>query len=478
MLCAGGWCADLTGDSSAAAPVPTLFRLSVGDTTPIAGDENGFERVLLMPPAEESTSAGNVWEITADTAIRLARLPSEDRWRAIRRNLGLAPGEGDDLILWTEVADAVLDAIAALPFEQEPGGQAFGLRVAFPGTDTSDPPADVALVFPRTKGDEARGKESDPESALRDGIADALTGVEGFVGYADDGDPPSAKELARIEVRLLDADKRVVAVSAVRQGYFCFPHLPVDPDFGDDYYVAASAKGDTALDLGSGTTDEAKEIYVPVMRGIRSRVRLTIPRPAKPFQIMGTKGLDTEEWSIDGGPAALLLQEFVAESSLLGVITQRLPTNPGLHLGVVQPPDGGPTTLWSSRFVVKPPTLDRRPEFVARGKMRIQCHTAEAGGVSARRHYLQMTWLAHAAPADLKLASRGVSQTPWGIGIGVAPSADPTLYAVGASYKVVRTAEVLAGMGFQEGHSTSFVYGLTLDMDPILNGIFGKGGSD
>jgi len=477
-LCAVGWCADVTPGSSPGQPVPKLLRLSVGETVPIAGEENGFERVLLMPPAEESTTPANAWEISADTAIKLARLPKDERWRAIRRNLGLAPGDSDDLILWSEVADAVLDSIAKLPLEQEPGGQAFGLRVAFPGKDTSDPPPDVALVFSNTEIEPSPGKQFDAESALKNDIADALTGVEGFVEFADDGaSAPSPEELAGIEVQLLDSGKQLVAVSPVRQGYFCFPRLPVDPDFGSDYYVAAAMKGEGPAGLDSLHPDVAgasKAIYVPVMRGIRSRVRLTIPRPSGPFRAFGEKGIQTQDWAISGGPAALLLQEFVEGSSVLGIITQRLPANPGLHLGVVQVPDSGPKTFWSSRFVLRPPALDRGPQFVARGKMRIQCLTVEAEEGPARRHYVKMMWLAHATIADLRLASRRVSETPWGIGIGVAPSADPALYVVGASYKLVRTAELLAGVGFQEGRSGSFVYGLTLDMNPILDGIFGK----
>jgi hypothetical protein len=214
-----------------------------------------------------------------------------------------------------------------------------------------------------------------------------------------------------------------------------------------------------------------RQFYVPVVRGLRTQVRLTMPRPAR----TGDKSFSTANWPIGGGAAAMLLEEFVGGSSLLGIITERLPANPGLHLGVIQANGQGPLPFYSTRFVLRPPTLDRRPQFVTPGRIRLQCLTDSAAGGS--RHFVKMSWLAHAEATELKLASRHVNATPWGIGIGVAPSAEPTLYGVGASYKLRPEMEVLAGVGLQKDRPESFIYGLTVDVDRILGGIFGDQGS-
>jgi hypothetical protein len=465
VFCSRGLAVD-----TEAEPGPKLLRLNVGETLPVAGEAGSYERTLVMPPGGETTAAGNVWEINADLAIKLARLPQAERWHVIRRNLGLSPEDRADLILWSEVDDAAFAGIAKLLFEAEPGGRDFGLRVAFPDKATSDPPADVALTFSNADFKKNAKPRINIESDLRQGVSEVLTGIEGFVEFAGGGGtPPPPEALAGIEVRLFDSGKQLVATSPVRRGYFCFSKLAVDPDFGSDYYLEAVEKD--ALPVSAGDLGEAKLIYVPVMRGIRTRLRLTVPAPQMP--VLPEKGLQTGGWAISGGPAALLLQQFVEGSSLLGAITERLPANPGLHLGVVQT-DDGPATLWSSRFVLRPPILDRRPQFVTRGKLRLQCLTVASPPSPAGLHYIKMTWLGHASQTELKLSSRHVNETPWGIGIGVAPNAEPALYAVGASYKVVPNAELLAGMGIQENRSNSFIYGLTLDADEILNGIFGK----
>jgi hypothetical protein len=462
---------SLASSAFGAEAGPKLLRLAVGETTPVTGETGSYERVIVMPPDKDSTTAGNIWDISAEVAIKLARLAPEARWRAIRRNLGLAPDDSADLILWSEVLEAAFVDIAKLPMAGESGNQQFGLRVAFPDKSSADPPADVALVFDNSTAEQKPRQPVGIESNLRKDIAEAMTGVEGFAEIVGDGAiPPSAGVFAHIEVQLFDSDKKLVRATGLRQGYFCFTNLPVDADFGSDYYLKAVYKGTRVDSLANEVSTEF--IYAPVMRGIRTRVRLEVQKEPVMFE-SPDKSLQTQNWAINGGPAAMLLQQFVAGNNILTAISERLPANPGLHLGVVQGPDG-PTTLWSSRFLLRPPRLDRRPQFVSRGKMRLQVMTVNGTPEGARRHYLKMSWLAQAAPAELKLASRRVSETPWGIGVGVAPSEDPAMYVVGASYKLMPEAELLAGMGIQKGDSKSFVYGLTLDADKILEGIFGK----
>ena len=468
-----GFAASVNQKPSGAEQGPKLLRLNIGGTAPIAGEAGSFERVLVMPPSGESMTAGNAWEMNADLAIRLSRLPREVRWQAIRRNLGLAPDDTGDLILWSEVADAAFGCIAKLPLEKEPGAEEFGLRVAFPGKETPESPPDVALTFTNIETERNPKKQINVESGLKQGIADAMTGIEGFVEFAaDGGTPPPFEALDQIQVQLFDCNKQPVAVSQVCQGYFSFSNLAVDPDFGSDYYLKAVVKDDGVA--GGPTASTPEFVYAPVIPGIRTRVHFTIPRPEMPFQPGGEKGINTQNWAISGGPAAMLLQNFVGGNSILDAVTQRLTANPGLHVGVVQVPGSGPTTLWSSRFLIKPPVIDRRPQFVARGKMRLQGLTVRTAQGAASYHYVKITWLGHAEATELKLSSRHVKETPWGIGVGVAPSADPALYAVGASYKLLPQAELLAGLGIQEGKPNSFIYGLTLDVERVLSGVFGK----
>jgi hypothetical protein len=455
---------------SPAGQDPQLVSLTVGETTRVAGSSDSYERVLLAPPGESKMSIGNAWEMSADVAIKLGRLPESERWRVIRRNLLLAQDEQTDLILWTEVVNAFLDQIGTLPLDKETANPAFGLRVAFPGQDTSaNAKADVALTF----GD-------DFESILNKKILDVLTGVEGFVKVAnDDGtllSPAKAADvLARLKLRLLDGSGREFSAIPNNQGYYRFPLLPADSEFGTDYTLRADIIEEKPA--GEGGSDEEKVSirlshpegqYAPVRRGARTRLNLTV--------IVTPKNVKPRGAEIPGAPApvSMLFQKFVGENFLLGAIMQRLPANPGLHLGVVQIDGAGLQPLWSVRFLLGARVLDRSPRFVSRGSMRLVCLTSAGSEGQARTRYVKIMWTGRADAAQLDLQARPTSEFPLGLGVGVVPSVSPALYAVGASYKLFRGMEVFAGAGIRKDHPTAFVYGLTLDIEDILSALFGK----
>lgn len=89
-------------------------------------------------------------------------------------------------------------------------------------------------------------------------------------------------------------------------------------------------------------------------------------------------------------------------------------------------------------------------------------------------HYVKIIWSSRADPTQLDLQARPIMESPWGFGAGVVPSVSPALYAVGASYKLFHVCEVFAGAGIRKDHPTSFVYGVTLDVENILGALFGK----
>jgi hypothetical protein len=166
---------------------------------------------------------------------------------------------------------------------------------------------------------------------------------------------------------------------------------------------------------------------------------------------------------------------MVGGNLLLGAIFQHLPANPGLHIGVIQIKGSGLQLLWSARFYLKPPVLDRSPHFVSPGTIRFEC-MAPANTTYGPHppHYVKITWCAHADAEQLSLTSRRTIKYPWGLGAGIVPSVHPALYAVGLSFKVISPIEVFVGAGIRKGHDTLCVYGITLDVEDLLGGLFGK----
>jgi hypothetical protein len=442
---------------------PKVIGITVGATTPVPDRPGDYERVLVAPPDEASMSRDAVWEIGPDLAVRLGRLSKEERWAAIRRNLELAPEgtEPGDVILWREVVDTVFDMVGTLHTTAEGGPPAFGLKVAFPssGEDPSNPPPQAALTLNKTA-------KRDLDQELTQAVTAEITGVEGFL-------EPAPASPDQIEVCLLSASGERLVAHPDPYGYFCFPHLSVDPDLGADYQVAVWY----SLGGGSATAGwrEGKARYVPVKNGARTVVHLTFEPPVR---IMGIepsiKGL-TGNW-LDLTQYSGMIEEFVGQIPLLGSIVQRLTPNPGLHVGAVAVRGSGLQPIWSTRYLLKQPTLNRGPQLVSQGTMRLECLTpapSEEEGPSPF-HYVKVVLVGHATSADLDLQSRPTIVTPWGIGIGVVPSADPALYTLGASYELTPGAQFLAGVGLQRDHSNSLVYGVTVDLDRILNGVFGK----
>jgi len=237
-----------------------------------------------------------------------------------------------------------------------------------------------------------------------------------------------------------------------------FPHLSAAGDFGGDYHLEVWLDGEEIL---------SKPEYVPVNKGARTFVVLRW----QPLE----KGLpDT----------VVTIRESIGQFSLLESVLERMTPNPGWHVGVVSVRGSGPQTLFSTRYLVKPPVRDRSPQLVSAGTMRLECLTPETSedpgsfGYPKGVHYLRIVLLGHATEADLDLASRPTIETPWGVGIGVVPSADPTLYTIGPSYKLTRGVELVAGVAIQQDHSTSFVYGVTVDLDDVLDAIFGRAGRE
>lgn len=439
-------------------PKPDVVRPTMGGTVEVKDRPGNYERVLLAPPEDDTMSSDAAWVIGPDLAVKLGRLSPKERWAVIRRNLGLAPEDDvrrHDLILWREVADTIFDMIGTLNTTAEGGPPAVGLQVAFPGGDTSEPQPEVALTF---NDGAKRGSGFDEELTRK--IGEEMTGVEGFL-------KPAPETPADYDVNLRNAATGETSVTHPdRLGYFCFPHLRVDPEFGGDYHIALwDSSGEES---STADWDEADAIYVPVKHGARTRVDLTVDDQT--FRI-----LSGAAWLGVTGHAEMI-QEFLGQLPMLEAIVQRLTPNPGLHVGAVAVRGSGAQPILLTRHLLKRPTRDRGPQLVSEGSMRLECLTPATpeGGVPAGVHYLRIVLAGQATEADLDLRSRPTSQTPWGIGIGVVPSADPTLYAVGASYRLTRGVDLLAGVGIQKDNPNSFVYGITLDQDYILNAIFGK----
>ena len=229
-----------------------------------------------MPP-DEAFEAGNGWEISLDKAIRLGAMSPDERWRAIRRNLGLSPEDAKDFLLWREVVDELFQMLGTLAEESGASTAApgYGLRVAFPNSDPGDKP-EVALTFdPGKDGFEKR---------LSDRFAAAMTGVEGLGQprrrRRAAGDGGLAAGVPGLKLRLLDGQGKEIAVRELRDyPYYCFPGLPGVPEWGSDYRVVLSGGGEGSSDgrvvfEDFEMTMEAQ--YVPVRTGMRSRKDLVV----------------------------------------------------------------------------------------------------------------------------------------------------------------------------------------------------------
>ena len=490
-------------------PAPARFvTLSLGPTTS-SGDKPGlYERVLFEPPDGDALTTGDFWEISMDLATELGRKGPSERWGAIRRNLGLAPDDRTDLVLWREVVDDLLAMLGTLTEGDRAAGSrpSYGLRVAFPGNATvSESSPDVALTFdPGRKNDpkkpDAAAADEDAEERLIGAMLKAVTGVEGSIRLVGpDGSAVAGDWLSKfpdLTIRLRDGEGNEKGVMRIKDHpSYAFSRLTGVPDLGGDYWLEMTGGG-----AGSPWGENEPERYVPAMEaqyvpvrpGMRTRQHLTlklVEAAAQPEmeekQIREEKGF---EKSIDL-PGLEEAETSVADAvgvltgafPLLGPILSQLPANPGIHFGVIQTKDDGPQLFFSARFKFKAETHDRSPRFVSKGTIRLQVMTAAAGEGQRPGHYIKVIWCGRASAAELSLANRPVSRFPLGLGIGVAPSMSPILYSAGLSYKVMKGLEIYAGAGFraakedvEEPYSrTSFVYGLTLDVQSVI-GIISK----
>ena len=480
LLGPGLFAAAQAGPAATADPnLPRGFQFLSLNPGLTAGGEGLYERVLFMPPPkDEPLEAGNGWEISLKSAIDLGKMAPDERWRAIRRNLGLSPEDGKDFLLWREVVDELFQMLGTLA--QESGAATtppgYGLRVAFPNSDPKDNP-EVALTFDTSK--------DGFEERLRERLAAALTGVEGFVSFVDEEGQPVSTDRLRdfpgLKLRLLDGQEKEIAVWKLRDyPYYCFPGLPNVPEWGSDYRVVLSGAGEGSSDM------EAQ--YVPVRAGMRSRKDLVVKLIRRDDRQQAEKSEGVEK----GMKAISYLAEFV-ETNVpdiiggaigftgippLGLILNILPPNPGVHFGFVQTKDAGPQMFLSARFKFRADVPDRSPQFVTKGAIRMEVMTvpSDPGRVSA--HYIKVTWLGRASTSQLSLASRPVSRFPLGLGVGVVPSMSPALYSAGLSYKILGGLEIYAGVGLrgagdgiEEVTRTSFVYGLTVDVETVLKGL-------
>jgi len=467
-------------EASASIQVKKFVSLVVGKTMPVEDSPGFYQRVLLSPPDLEGMTPGVSWEISAEAAIKLGNLSEEERWRIIRRNLGLSQEGNKNLILWTEVVNAFFDQLKGLPLEDGAKSPAFGLRVAFPGNnpvpDKRDEP-EVALTFNSDLTFDKDAKR-DFDSRLADKILTALTGVEVFVNVInEDGSAASsdeaAKVLANLKLHLSDESGKLFIPVYLGQGYFCFSSLPVDPaypELGSGYRLWAEmgkefSSGEYEVEI---RLSENEEQYVPVRRGARTRWHLTALLKSKDSQSRGIEDLVT------GAFFNVVNADIKGVSDLLGVITKRLETNPGLHVGAIQVKDEGLHPLYSVRFHLRAPEQDRQPRFVSRGTFWLQSLSQANPEGTVQPHYIMIVWSGRADQAQLNLQSRPIKTFPLGLTVGIAPSLDPVLYAVGASYKLFSVMELFAGAGIRQDFPTSFVYGLTLDIEKILSVLFGK----
>jgi len=461
-------------------PAPAPFAgLSLGPTlSPMRGY---YERVLFDPPDGARLASGATWEVGFDLAVMLGKMNPEERWRAVRRNLGLAPDAKGDFLVWTEVVDDLLASLGKLPQAQKDGAgrPAFGLRVAFPGDDPADKAeADVALSF----GPGKAGSEREDETITA--MLRAVTGVEGLLVLVDDaGRPVEGDWLSRyagLTVRLADAEGREMASQKIKdRPFFCFSRLAGVPELGGDFFLSVSGGG-------VGTVPVMEPRYVAIRPGLRTRQDLVLKlgesmETPRQEERVSEKSIGFEDSMATLATAETSVQDAVGRITgsfpLLGPILSVLPANPGLHFGLLQTKDDGPQMFFSARFKFKAETHDRSPRFVGKGTIRFQVMTDAAGDGRPAVHYVKVMWCGNAAEADLLLANRPVSRFPLGLGIGVAPSVSPIMYSAGLSYKLMTGLEVYAGAGFRAASDdpektyarTSFVYGLTLDVQSVVD---------
>lgn len=461
-------------------PPPARFAgLSLGPTlSPVRGS---YERVLFDPPDGARLASGATWEVGFDLAVMLGKMSPEERWRAVRRNLGLAPDAKGDFLVWTEVVDDLLASLGKLPQAQKDGAgrPAFGVRVAFPGdAPAAESSPDVSLAF----GPGKTGAEKEKEVITA--MLRAVTGVEGLLVLADDaGRPAEGDWLSRyagLTVHLTDAEGREVASQKIKDlPFFCFSRLAGVPELGGDYVLTVSGGG-------AGTVPVMEPRYVAVRPGLRTRQDLLLKlgegaETPRVEERVSEKSLGFEESIATLAAAETSVQDAVGRITgsfpLLGPILSVLPANPGLHFGFLQTKDDGPQMFFSARFKFRAETHDRGPRFVGKGTIRFQVMTDAAGDGRPAVHYVKVIWCGHAAEADLLLTNRPVSRFPLGLGIGVAPSVSPIMYSAGLSYKIMTGLEVYAGAGFRAASDdpektyarTSFVYGLTLDVQSVVD---------
>jgi methyl-accepting chemotaxis protein len=89
-------------------------------------------------------------------------------------------------------------------------------------------------------------------------------------------------------------------------------------------------------------------------------------------------------------------------NDLSRALMKRLPANPGLHLGILQIDGHGLQPFWSARFLLKTPGLDRRPQFVSRGTMRLQSLSSPGPDGKTRIHFVKIVWTARAEAAPVR----------------------------------------------------------------------------
>jgi hypothetical protein len=432
-----------------------VLRVPTGDTAPAKDKPGVYERVLLTAPEEATMASGTAHDLSFDEAIRLARLPKDERWRALRQTLGLAP---DDLLVWSEMVDAIFDSLADLTRQSRPSDAEFGLQIAFPGTDTTNAKPDGLLTL---------GKST--ETRMKDALNDAATGIEGLIEVTGGNAEDSAEVRHSLECQLLDRAKAPVATSSIREGYCAFPHLKVNPAFGRDlYYVRiASTSENVRVSQSGGPQGGPAEQFAYVLQDQRTRVSFKVT-------VASSRGGAAPTATSSSDPTAII-QGFTKSLPFLDAVLQGLPPNPGLHIGAVEVPGSGPQWLFSLRYFLRAAVVDRRPHFVKNphGTFHLQCLTPLSPD-AAGQHYLKIVWSAHAEQSELALSSRHVSQFPVGVSVGVVPALNPMLYSVGVSYKLHPTVELVAAAGIRKGRGTVFIYGFTIDLQNVLSMLVGS----
>jgi hypothetical protein len=449
--------ANPAAPSQAAAKDDSLkvLRVSTGDTAPAKDEPGVYERVLLTAPDEDKMASAAAHELSFDETIRLAHLPNNERWRELRQTLGLAP---DDLLVWSEMVDAIFDSLSGLTGESKDAE--FGLQISFPGTDTTSAKPDVLLTLGNST-----------EDRLKDAVNDAATGLEGFIEVAGGDAAKSAEALHSLECQLLDRAKAPVTTSPIREGYCVFPRLKVNPAFGrETYYVRiVSTNKDFNVSEGEGQQQAQPQQLAYVLRDQRTRVSFKVTLETS----RGATPTTTATVTTD---PTTMIQGFSKGLPLLDGLLQGLPANPGLHIGAVEVPGSGPQWLFSLRYYLRAPVVDRRPHFVKNphGAIRLQILTPLSPDETTGQHYLKITWSAHAEQSELTLSSRHANALPVGVSVGVVPALNPVLYSLGASYKLHPTLELVAAAGIRKGRRIVFIYGFTVDLQNVLSALVGS----